>query len=159
MLAQSATAAQATHLALVRAWRADLEVVHDALELAHEVLSSDIALLHHRLADDPSNELLVGRLPGVLTSAPEDSASSRRTVLADPGTVERAEPLYAAHRSLVRADRWSPWRAAVVLDRLEADLAAVADRRDAVAVRLVELRAALVRLLAVRSATALEAPA
>ena len=172
--------------AVLREWRADLSVALAALVYAREILTADIALVHRCLAmpgtpSSPAEGLddLIAHLPRVLTSPSSRTVSSVGEIPArgpaeseDPGrsiedediaqVVARSDRLVAAHRVLASTDLSVPAELAYALGVLEAQLTTLAEHQGAVAARLQEIRAVVLRQYAERSGpdgSPLEAPA
>jgi hypothetical protein len=162
--------------ASIRARRGDLTVVLAVLGYAREILSGDIALLHHclttmetapRAAAVPVD--LVRDLPRLLADPPDpDPATGPAPLARSPGddelaqVVARADLLVSAHRHMAGTDLASPAAVGRTLGLLEAQLTTVAERQGAVTARLQEIRALVVRHYAARAGrggTSLETPA
>ncbi|HXN60924.1 MAG TPA: hypothetical protein VN886_10775 [Acidimicrobiales bacterium] len=134
----------------IRAWRDDLKVALDSLAYARAVLAADVGILRHCLAA-PHQQAVVDDLPSAMTTRTwGDGWSAPAEDEPDPARVDgeifvRSDWLMAAHQEMAHADLSSREEVTRVLGELEAQLNDLAQRQEAVEVRLREIRAAIVR--------------
>jgi hypothetical protein len=134
----------------IRAWRDDLTVALDSLVYARGVLAADVGILRHCLAA-PHQQAVVDDLPSVMTTRAWGAGwSAPDEVAPDPARVDeeifvRSDGLMAAHQEMAHADLSSREEVTRVLAELETQLNDLAERQEAVEVRLQEIRAAIVR--------------
>ena len=134
----------------IRAWRDDLTVALDSLAYARGVLAADVGILRHCLAA-PHQHVVVEDLPSVMQagvwgdgwSAPDGGKPEPAQM--DEEIFVRADGLMTAHQEMAHADLSSREEVTRVLGELEAQLDDLAQRQEAVEVRLQEIRAAIVR--------------
>jgi hypothetical protein len=143
--------AESTGVLPVRAWRDALTLALESLTYARTVLAGDVTVLRHALATEgPDDQAVVDELPAILAtdtwSEGRESADdpSRPTGL-DPSVFARSDLLLSVHRDMARTDLSSPKAVVRSLRSLEEQLVAVTARERAVALRLQEIRAAIVR--------------
>jgi hypothetical protein len=134
----------------IRAWRDDLKVALDSLVYARAVLAADVGILRHCLAA-PHPQAVVDDLPSAMTTRTwGDGWSAPAEREPDPVRVDgeifvRSDWLMAAHQEMAHADLSSRDEVTRVLGELEAQLNDLAQRQEAVEIRLQEIRAAIVR--------------
>jgi hypothetical protein len=135
----------------IRAWRDDLKVALDSLAYARGVLAADVGILRHCLAA-PHPQAVVDDLPSAMTtrswgdgwSAPAEGEPDPTRTRVDGEIFMRADGLMAAHQEMAHADLSSREEVTRVLGELEAQLNDLAQRQEAVEIRLQEIRAAIV---------------
>ena len=161
----------ADDIAALREWREDLSVARATLAYARDILAADVALLHHcltvrsaRRSSSHNLDDLIVELPSLLTSAtpfrsdggvtgPEPAESDRpgHGVVDIAAIVARSDHLISAHRDMAGTDLSSADALAHTLGELETELTTLAERQGAVATRLQEMRAVVLRQYAERS--------
>jgi hypothetical protein len=150
-LRDSAGVADAGSGTPVRAWRDELAVALDSLLYARAVLSADVAILRHRLSGDPEADgPVVHELPQALSSRPwgkgwSSPAGSERPSQVDWEIFARSDGLMSAHAEMAHVDLSSRDDVTRVLGAMEAQLADLTVRQEAVEARLRDIRAAIVR--------------
>jgi hypothetical protein len=150
-LEDSARVADADSDAPIRDWRDELAVALESLAYARAVLSADVGILRHRLADDPDgSRSLVDELTQAMSSRPwgkgwSAPSGTKGTSRVDWEIFARSDQLMSTHQEMARIDLSSPDDVTRVLDGMEAQLADLGRRQLAVESRLREIRAAIVR--------------
>ena len=151
----------------VRSWREDLTLAQECLAYARSVLASDVGILRHCLADAGSGpETLLADLPAAMAAGewgddgseggmPEGGGSEgsgseggmpdlSSTMLNQ--VFARSDALMSAHGEMAHTDLASPEAVRRLLDAVHDQLHALEQRQKAVASRLQQIRAAIVRL-------------
>ena len=141
----------------VRSWREDLTLAQECLAYARSVLASDVGILRHCLADAGSGpEALLADLPAAMAGGEWGDAGSEDTG-SEAGVSDlsstmlhqvfaRSDALMSAHDEMAHTDLTSPEEVRRLLDAVHDQLHALEQRQNAVAARLQQIRAAIVRL-------------
>jgi len=135
----------------IRTWRDELTLVLESLTYARAILAADAAILLHSSAPEGADpKSVVDELPRAMDTGPWDdqwSGSDGEDV--DPELGEdlftRTDQLLAAHQEMARVDLSSPADVTRALQMVEEQLTALTERQEAVAVRLQQIRAAVIR--------------
>jgi hypothetical protein len=150
-LRESAGVAEAGSKSPVRAWRDELAVALESLTYARAVLSADVGILRHRQSGGPeAGGSLVDELSQAMSSCPWGKGWSAPSRSGNPTRVDwqifaRSDGLMSTHAEMARVDLASPEEVARVIGDVEAQLAELTLRQEAVGGRLREIRAAIVR--------------
>ncbi len=151
VLEDSAAVAQADFAASIRLWREELRVALESLTYARSVLASDVGILRHRLGSERARtEDLVEQLAEALSTTPwgDDWAEPGPGAGAGDDNWDvcvRSDLLMTAHQEMASTDLSSAADVTRVLQDVEAQLADLARRHDAVEERLAQVRAAVLR--------------
>ncbi len=149
--------ARAEPTAPIRAWRDELTLVLECLNYAEAVLGGDVGILLHALAKRASDsDGLVRDLPRVMAARPwvdgwsapsgTDLASSPMQQDWDDWDIfTRSDLLMSAHQQMAYTDLRSRTDVQRVLRSILEQLANLALRREAVELRLRQIRAAIVQ--------------
>lgn len=141
----------------VRTWREDLTVARECLAYTRSVLTSDVGILRRCLADAGSGpEALLADLPAAMTSgeggeggsegAGSDGSASDLSSTMLHQVSARSDALMSVHDEMARTDLASPEEVSRLLDAVHDQLNGLEQRQVAVAARLQQIRAAIVRL-------------
>jgi hypothetical protein len=150
-LRESAGVAEAGPKSPVRAWREELAVALESLTYARAVLSADFGILRHRQSGGPeAGGPVVEELSQAMSSRPWGKGWSAPSRSGNPTRVDRhifarSDGLMSTHSEMSRVDLSSPDEVARVIGDMEAQLAELTLRQEAVGGRLREIRAAIVR--------------
>jgi hypothetical protein len=150
-LRESAGVTDAGSKSPVRAWRDELAVALESLTYARAVLSADVGILRHRRSGGPEADgSVVDELSQAMSSRPWGKGWSAPSRSGNPARVDweifaRSDALMSTHEEMARVDLSSPDEVARVIGDMEAQLADLTLRQEAVGGRLREIRAAIVR--------------
>jgi hypothetical protein len=150
-LRESAGVADAGSKSPVRAWRDELAVALESLTYARAVLSADVGTLRHLQSGGPvAGGSVVDELSQAMSSRPWVQGWSAASRSGNPTPVDwqifaRSDVLMSTHAEMARVDLSSPDEVARVMGDIEAQLAELTLRQEAVGGRLHEIRAAIVR--------------
>jgi len=152
-LGESAVLERTRGASPIRVWRDELTLALESLAYARAVLAGDVAILRHSLAaGGVAQQAVVDDLPSVMAAHTEDDEWSDAPAEDDLGHLElnlgvfaRSDRLVAAHEQMALIDLSSPDDVERLLGELEAELAELTDRQDAVEHRLQQIRATIVR--------------
>jgi len=153
MLKDSARIEHAGPAAPIRAWRDELTLAFESLNYAEAVLGGDVEILLHSLANRGSDTRnLVQDLSRAMAARPWGDAWSAPSEpdLASPlqedrDLFTRSDLLMSAHQQMAYTDLRSRTDVKRVLRSVLEQLANLALRREAVEVRLQQIRAAIVQ--------------
>jgi len=153
MLKDSARIEHAAPAAPIRTWRDELTLALESLNYAEAVLGGDVGILLHSLANRVSDtQSLVQDLPRALAARPwgDGWSAPNGTDLASPMQEDRdlftrSDLLMSAHQQMAYTDLRSRTVVQRVLRSVLEQLANLALRREAVEVRLQQIRAAIVQ--------------
>ncbi len=153
MLTDSARIEQAGPAAPIRAWRDELTRALESLNYAEAVLGGDVGIQLHSLANRESDtQSLVQDLPRAMATRPwgDGWSAPSGTDLASPiqedwDLFTRSDLLMSAHQQMAYTDLRSRTDVKRVLRSVLEQLANLALRREAVEVRLQQIRAAIVQ--------------
>jgi hypothetical protein len=146
VLEESAAVSEANQAAPVRIWREELTTALESLSYAQSVLASDVGILRHCLANEPTDQkAVVDELPRLMAANWSDDGRDdvKEVDDLDWSVCIRSDPLMTAHQEMARADLSSPHDVARVLADLEAQLSELTRRQDAVEGRLQQVRQAI----------------
>jgi len=153
MLKDSARIEHAGPAAPIRAWRDELMLALESLNYAEAVLGGDVGILLHSLANRGSDtQSLVQDLPRAMATRPwsDGWSAPNGTDLASPMQEDwdlftRSDLLMSAHQQMAFTDLRSRTDVKRVLRSVLEQLANLVLRREAVEVRLQQIRAAIVQ--------------
>ncbi len=136
----------------VRSWREDLTLARECLAYARSVLTSDVGILRHCLADSGSGpETILADLPAAMASGESgdggsDGGASELSSTMLHQVFARSDALMSAHDEMARTDLTSPEEVRRLLEAIHDQINGLEQRQVAVAARLQQLRAAIIRL-------------
>ena len=151
MLKDSAHIEHAGPTAPIRVWRDELTLALESLNYAEAVLGGDVGILLHSLANRGSDtQSLVQDLPRAMAAGGDGWSVPNGTDLAssmqeDWDLFTRSDLLMSAHQQMAYTDLRSRTVVQRVLRSILEQLANLALRREAVEVRLQQIRAAIVQ--------------
>lgn len=151
VLGESAVLERTRGASPIRVWRDELTLALESLAYARAILAADVAILRHsRAADGSGLQAVVDDLPAVMAAHPwgdgwSESGGEDDDPELDLAVFDRSDRLIAAHEQMAHTDLSSPEEVERVLRELEAQLAELTERQNAVEVRLQQIRASIVR--------------
>ncbi len=153
MLKDSARIEHAGPAAPIRTWRDELTLALESLNYAEAVLGGDVGILLHSLENRGSDtQSLLRDLPRAMAARPwgDGWSAPNGTDLASPmhedwDLFTRSDLLMSAHQQMAYTDLRSRTVVQRVLRSVLEQLANLALRREAVQVRLQQIRAAIVQ--------------
>ncbi len=151
MLKDSARIEHAGPAGPIRTWRNELTLALESLNYAETVLGGDVGILLHSLANRGSDtQSLVQDLPRAMAAGGDGWSVPNGTDLASPMQEDwdlftRSDLLMSAHQQMAFTDLRSRTVVQRVLRSILEQLANLALRREAVEVRLQQIRAAIVQ--------------
>jgi hypothetical protein len=151
MLKDSARIEHAGPAGPIRTWRNELTLALESLNYAETVLGGDVGILLHSLANRGSDtQSLVQDLPRAMAAGGDGWSVPNGTDLAssmqeDWDLFTRSDLLMSAHQQMAYTDLRSRTVVQRVLRSILEQLANLALRREAVEVRLQQIRAAIVQ--------------
>ena len=151
MLKDSARIEHAGPAGPIRTWRNELTLALESLNYAETVLGGDVGILLHSLANRGSDtQSLVQDLPRAMAAGGDGWSVPNGTDLAssmqeDWDLFTRSDLLMSAHQQMAYTDLRSRTVVQRVLRSILEQLANLALRREAVEVRLQQIRAAIIQ--------------
>ena len=151
MLKDSARIEHAEPAGPIRTWRDELTLALESLNYAEAILGGDVGILLHSLANRGSDtQSLVQDLPRAMAAGGDGWSVPNGTDLAssmqeDWDLFTRSDLLMSAHQQMAYTDLRSRTVVQRVLRSILEQLANLALRREAVEVRLQQIRAAIVQ--------------